>query len=144
MVDKDYFPQDILEDAISENQKARAERRAPLIEKKQQSQSKEKKQVKEDNKKKRKKFLFITFAALLIIVAVFGNKVYTIYRLSQEKAAAEKKLAEINYDIGKLQEELTRIKNPEYIEHQARNQLRMIYPGEVLYIILDNQKNESK
>lgn len=141
MVDKEYFTQDILEDAISENQKARAQRRAPLIEKKQRAQSKEKQQAKEENRNKRKKFLFIVLAALLVIAAVFGNKLYRIYKLSKEKAQAQEKLAEINYNIGKLEEELTRIKNPEYIEHQARNQLRMIYPGEILYIILENQKN---
>lgn len=139
MTDKDYFSQDILEDAISERQKARAEKRAPLITKKQQAESEEKKQAKEENRKKRKKFLFVVIAALLIIVTAFGNKVYRIYQLSKEKEAAEAKLASINYNIGKLEEELTRIKNPEYIEHQARNQLRMIYPGEILYIILENQ-----
>lgn len=138
-MDKDYFPQDILEDAISEKQKARAEKRAPLKSKREKEKSEEKRQAREENRKKRRKFLIIALAALIAVVAVFGGKIYKIYELSKEKESAENKLAEIDYNIGKLEEELKRIKNPEYIEHQARNQLRMIYPGEILYIILDNQ-----
>jgi len=35
----------------------------------------------------------------------------------------------------KLIRELENVNNPEYIEQQARSQLRLVMPGEVLYIL---------
>lgn len=136
MDQKDYFSQDILEDALSEKQKERRQKRAELKTKKEIAA--EKKLAAEENRKKRRKFLLMAVAALVIIAAIFGNSFYQIYQLSKEKEAAEKRLLEINYTIGRLEDELSRIKSPEYIEQQARNQLRMIYPGERLYIILNS------
>ena len=138
MEQKDYFSQDILEDALTEKQKERRQKRAELKSKKEIAA--EKKQASEENRKKRRKFLLMAVAALIIIAAVFGNRVYNILMLSKEKAEAEQRLLEINYTIGRLEDELSRIKSPEYIEQQARNQLRMIYPGERLYIILEGLK----
>ena len=43
----------------------------------------------------------------------------------------------------KLIRELENVNNPEYIEQQARSQLRLVMPGEVLYILPpDNAQEE--
>ena len=43
----------------------------------------------------------------------------------------------------KLEEELNHVMDPKYIEQQARTQLRMIYPGEILYVLPDKPEDEN-
>ena len=43
-----------------------------------------------------------------------------------------------------LQNEFRNVNNRNYIEEQARIQLNMIKPGEVLYILKDDKKNNKK
>ena len=135
---KDYFSQDILDDALSEKQKERRLKRAEL--KKKKEIEAEKQQAAAENRKKRARFFALVLAGLLIVLALFGKSFVQIYNLRQEKQLAQEKLDGINRNIEKLQEELSRVTSPEYIEQQARNRLRMIYPGEVLYVILNNDK----
>lgn len=134
---KDYFSQDILDDALSEKQKERREKRAEL--KKKKEIEAEKQQAASENRKKRGKFFALVLAGLLIVMALFGRNFIQIYNLRREKAQAQEKLALINQNIEKLQDELSRVTSPEYIEQQARNRLRMIYPGEILYVILNSE-----
>lgn len=132
MSDK-YFTDDILEDAISTNQQERSERREKLREKKMRDAEKAK--VAAENRKSRRKVYLIAFLILAIIVALFGRNTYQIVQLTKEKKAQEEKLRELETSIDRLNEELTRVTSDEYIEQQAREQLKMIYPGETLYVV---------
>jgi len=139
---KDYFEQDILDDALSERQKERKQARAPKLKKKELEA--EKAEASEQNKKKRRKFFFIVVIVLAIIVALFGKSFWQIYELKKEKAEAEAKLDGINDDIGRLEEELKRVSDPEYIMQEARNRLRMILPGEKLYVVRKSEDSNGK
>jgi len=130
-----YFREDILTDAISTNQKERDERREKLRIKKKHEEAKRK--VAEANKKSRRKVFAIAFGILIVIGVLFGRNVYQIVQLTKEKQAQEQKLEELEDDINRLNEELTRVTSDEYIEQQAREQLRMIYPGETLYVVTE-------
>ena len=137
MSTKDYFKQDILEDAISENQKGRKAKRE-IQKAKQQAKVERKQAVRERLKMPRKVFL-IVLGVLVIVLALFSSRILEISRLTKEKAEAQAKLDAINSKIAQLEDELSRVQSPEYIEQQARNQLRMIYPGEILYVVLDKK-----
>lgn len=133
-----YFDQDILDDALTENQKRRKKVREPLHEKKRLKEEKAK--VAEENRSRRRKFLGMVIVVILIIAALVGKNLVQIIELSHEKKLAEERLAELEDQIGRLNEELMRVSSDEYIEQQARQQLRMIYPGEVLYVVLDGKQ----
>lgn len=134
MSDK-IFDDDILDERVSSHQLERSERRAKLREKKFKSEAKAK--VAEENKQSRKKFLLIAAIVLLVLVALFGKNTYQIIQLSNEKKAQEEKLEKLEESIERLNEELERVTSDEYIEQQAREQLKMIYPGETLYVITE-------
>ena len=86
--------------------------------------------------KKRRKIMFIAIAVLLVAGFVFGRAVYRISELKKEKAQAEAKLEALQEKLDQLEDELTRVTSDEYIEQQARTHLRMIYPGETVYIVV--------
>jgi len=130
-----YFKDDILDDAISTHQQERQEKRAKLREKKVREEEKAK--VSAANRKSRRKFIFIAVAVCIFLAGLFGRNTYQIIQLSKEKKAQEQKLLELEESINRLNEELTRVTSDEYIEQQAREQLRMIYPGETLYVVTE-------
>ena len=134
MSDK-LFDDDILDERVSSHQLERSERRAKLREKKLKSEEKAK--VAEENKKSRRKVLLIAVLVLIVLAALFGRNTYQIIQLSNEKKIQEQKLEELEESINRLNEELQRVTSDEYIEQQAREQLKMIYPGETLYVITE-------
>lgn len=134
---KDYFGDDILRDAISTQQQERNEKRQKLREKR--LRDAEKAKVAAENRRTRGKVLLVIAVVGAVLVLMFGRSVYQITQLQKEKDAQAAKLAELQYNIDRLNEELTRVTSDEYIEQQARKQLRMIYPGELLYIVNPKQ-----
>ena len=130
---KDYFGDDILRDAISTQQQERNEKRQKLREKR--LRDAEKAKVAAENRRTRGKVFLAMIVVGVVLVFMFGRSVYQIAQLQKEKEAQAAKLAELQYNIDRLNEELTRVTSDEYIEQQARKQLRMIYPGELLYIV---------
>ncbi len=131
---QDLFKEDILENAITQKQLERKERRESLRIKKEEQ---EKKQAEAAAKaKKRRKIMLIAIAVLLVAGFVFGRAVYRISELKKEKAQAEAKLEALQEKLDQLEDELTRVTSDEYIEQQARTHLRMIYPGETVYIVV--------
>ena len=72
---------------------------------------------------------------LLFVIVVIAFSTFNIVSLRAQK----KELQEINKDLlskkQKLTEELNNTNSPEYIEQQARIQLKLIKPGELLYIL---------
>ena len=63
--------------------------------------------------------------------------VLQIRDLSRAKNDALKQLSDLQQKIEELETTLENVSSPEYIESQARSQLHMIYPNEVLYIVED-------
>ena len=136
----DYFKEDILENAISTRQRERRERREDLRVKKEQ-QIKRSEQAAARAKQRRR--LFLVLLVVLIGAGVLvGSSLVRIIALKKEKAAAEAKLDELRQKIELLESELTRVTSDEYIEQQARTHLKMIYPGETLYIVVPPEGEE--
>ena len=133
-MDQDYFKEDILENAITQKQLERKERRESLRVKKEEQEKKA--AAAAEKAKKRRKLLLVVIAAVLVAGFVFGRAVYKIVELKKEKAQAEARLEELQEKLSQLEDELTRVTSDEYIEQQARTHLRMIYPGETVYIVV--------
>ena len=75
---------------------------------------------------------------MVVVVAagfLVGRSIVDIIRLRREKAEAEARLEALKVRIELLESELQRVTSDEYIEQQARSQVRMIFPGETLYIV---------
>ena len=131
---RDYFKEDILENAISTRQRERKERREAQRAKKEHQEQKN--AAAALRAKRRRRIILVALAAVLIAGALVVKSVVQIYRLRKEKAEAEARLAELKVKIELLESELTRVTSDEYIEQQARSQLKMIFPGETLYIVV--------
>jgi cell division protein FtsL len=130
----DYFKEDILENAISTRQRERSERREDLRARKEQ-QMKRAEQAAARAKQRRR--LFLVLLAVLVVAGVLvGSSLVRIIALQKEKAEAQARLDELKQRIELLESELTRVTSDEYIEQQARTHLKMIYPGETLYIVV--------
>ena len=133
-MERDYFKEDILENAISQRQKERKERRE--LQRHKKIQQDQKAQIAAQKAKVRRRWFFIALIALLIAVIFVGRSLFRIFELRREKAEAEARLAEIQEKIERMESELTRITSDDYIEQQARSHLKMIFPGETLYIVV--------
>lgn len=85
--------------------------------------------------KMRNKKFFVYLGAIMIGIIVVAFYAYNVIavELYQNQIEAENK-ALISQKL-KLEEELKNVSNPKYIEQQARTQLRMIFPGEILYVL---------
>ena len=81
---------------------------------------------------------FISVCAVLIMIVIgtgikFLNQGLTMMRLERQKVELEEKIAEEKKD-------LLDSKTPEFIEKQAREQLKMVKPNERVYIDLERKQ----
>lgn len=107
--------------------------------------SKKKKSDKKVKKKKSTDHLLLIIGAVLIgvllyIATFYFNQGMTLNRLQKQKKQLEMEMEEKDREIGRLKEELENSKTPEYIERQAREQLKMVMPGERVYIDLERKQ----
>ena len=128
----------ILADKTTEEQKLRREKRREELEKKRENQKKAA-EAAARRSKALKKYVFISFVIFAVVLALFGKLVLQIRELNETKKEAQQKLDALQQKIEELEATLENVSSPEYIESQARSQLHMIYPNEVLYIVEDGQ-----
>ena len=133
-----YTYEDILNnDKPSEGQLARKEKREAMRSRKSKAEAAAK--IKDPklrkNAKSRRKALLICLAVLLVAVAFLGKTGLSVIRLTAQKKAAQAELDAVKDRRDQLEEELDQLGSDEYIEDQARSQLHMLRPGEILYII---------
>ena len=127
------FTYDLLErESQSEEQKERRAIRRKTLE--------EKAKIKDDPaKEKRARVRKRTMLVLFLIVALFGTfTVRSVQRMvspTRERAMVQAQLEELEKRRSELENELLMVNSDEYVEQQARSQLHMIKPGEVLYIV---------
>jgi len=125
---------------------AREERRRSRTE----IQSKKKKPANIENPKKKRKKKRLWRRTLIymgincIIVLFAGLSVYKIIDLKLEENRLEGQKQELIKEQKKLKEELKNVNDPEYIEQQARKQLKLIMPGETLYVLPDEKDPENE
>ena len=75
---------------------------------------------------------------ILIVGIIFALSVKNIVDLRIEQKNLKKENVELKAEKKKLEAELKNVNDKNYIEEQARTQLNMIKPGEILYITGDD------
>lgn len=73
----------------------------------------------------------------LIVLSVAGFSVFRIIDLKMEEHQLLAQQEALIQEREKLKEQLANVNNPEFIEEEARKQLKLIMPGETLYILKD-------
>ena len=86
---------------------------------------------------KRKTVTLIIFLIVFALLATMCGK--DIVRLKAQNIALKKQQAELEKKRDELKEELENVDDPEYIRDQARKQLRLLNPGEILFTFDDGE-----
>ena len=80
-------------------------------------------------------YLFITALVVIgILIVIVGISVTRIILLKHDLHEAQKQQEEYTEEKQQLEEDMQEINDLQYLEEQARDQMRLIKPGEMLYI----------
>ena len=84
--------------------------------------------------------LRVTFLCLglLMVGFVFDGSLWQMYDLRQSQGVLAGKIKEENDKIGKLQQQLGQLKNPAYIEKQARDRLEFMEKDDLLFVFSED------
>jgi len=133
-----YTDRYMLHSEISERQKEQLLR----IEKMKQERLKKEERQRQKRKRHKRSIIFVaSFCSICLGIVVFVNA-QSRRVLIEEKAAVEKQLDSLKYKTESLREELSMVESDEYVEQQARSELRMVYPGEMIYVLQENDDDE--
>lgn len=89
--------------------------------------------------RRRMVYFFISFFILIII----GISIFNIVSLKLAEARVMEEQQELLNKKAMLESIYIQVNSPEYIEQQARHQLRMIKPEEILYVLPDEDEKEN-
>lgn len=90
--------------------------------------------------RKRRAIMLAVFLVIFTLLATMCGK--DIVRLKSENIALKKQQAELEKQRDALKEELKNVNDPQYIRDQARKQLRLLNPGEILFTFEDEEAPE--
>ena len=90
--------------------------------------------------RRRKTITLLVFLVAFAILATMCGK--DIVRLKAENIALKKQQVALEKQRDELKEELANVDDPEYIREQARKQLNLLNPGELLVLFDDEQGAE--
>lgn len=85
----------------------------------------------------------IYVGAFCLIVILISLTTYNLISLRAAEKAEMARQEALLEEKARLEEELKQVNSEEYIEEQARTQLRMIKPGERIYILPKDAKEET-
>lgn len=94
-------------------------------------------------KKKRvriNKVRIVVTVIVLVLIAVVGVSVKNVFDLRAEQKALRETNKQLASEKASIKEELKNVNDYDYIEEQARIQLKLIRPGEILYVLDDEGK----
>lgn len=80
---------------------------------------------------------------VVVLIVAMGFSIKNVIDLRTEQAQLKSTNASLKERKAQLETELKNVNNKNYIEEQARIQLKLIKPGEVLYIV-DDSKDKNK
>ena len=100
--------------------------------------SAEKTRVKAGRRKKHITYAVIIFA----IIAAIGLSAINIISLKAEYKEAEQQHQQLLEQKAEMEQQLKDSKKDKYIEDEARQQLRMVKPGETVFIVPNQQNTE--
>lgn len=89
-------------------------------------------------KKARRRMVFSLL--FLTIIVIIGVSVFNIVLLKLNEARIEKEQFALLEQKARLEYEFSQIDSLDYIEQEARQQLKMIKPGEILYVLPKTNK----
>jgi cell division protein DivIC len=124
--------------------KAREERRKKRAEaslKRPKKVDREKGEPSKRRMAKRNRKRWVYGLIILVITFLIGMAFFRLISLKIEESRAESDLAALQKEKQELEEELSHVYSKEYIEQQARAELRMIFPGEILYVLKDGEEH---
>ncbi len=102
----------------------------------------------EEQKKRQKKRIKVNYGRVIIIVIVicllvyFGVYAVKIMKLDKERDAVNAQNEKLAQNKARLELTLENINTPDYIEEQARKELKLIKPNELLFIFPDSTETD--
>jgi len=124
---------------IEEAREARRKKRRIIAEEKEKKENKEKKKVSQRRSLRNARRRFLCAAIFIGITVLAGILIFDLLSvMAQEKEVLAEKEA-LTEEKERLENELLQVTTDEYIEQQARDELRMIKQGETLYIVPDSE-----
>ena len=98
--------------------------------------------TKKEKKKKKRVWntrRLVTSGLIALFIVIAGISAFRLIKLNIERNNLVQKQAELNLIKEELTAELEHIDSAEYIEQQARKELKMIKSGEILFLVSDEQ-----
>ena len=92
-------------------------------------------------RRKRMSTLMVFILAFAVFATMCGRD---IVRLKAENIELKRQQAELEKERDALKEELKTVNDPEYIREQARKQLKLLNPGEILFTFEEDQEQEEE
>ncbi len=96
---------------------------------------------KETARKKRKKWVIIILCALLFFGFLYGRN---IIKLKAQNAALRKQQEELIAERNENKKKLKNINSKEFIKEEARRQLRLLNPGEIMFLFKEAEDKGDK
>ncbi|MDO5491955.1 MAG: septum formation initiator family protein [Bacillota bacterium] len=91
-------------------------------------------------RQKRRRAIIVAAAAVLAVA--IGVSFGQILMLRHDLHTAQKQQEEYRQEKEQLEKDMAELNDLDYLEEQARDQMRLIKPGETLYIFPEEMKNE--
>ena len=85
--------------------------------------------------------IFVVVVVLFVVVTMSINNVFD---LTLEQHELKKQNEDLKEQKAALEKEFENINDKNYIEEQAREQLNMVKPGEIVYIIEEEDQGKDK
>ena len=85
--------------------------------------------------KPQKKWTMAALGLAMVYLVSSGNRgLWNLYRLYEEKQGLTAQVAQLKLEISRYQSEYQTLeKNPSFLEKQAREELNLVKPGEMVY-----------
>lgn len=93
-------------------------------------------------KQQRQRRRLIYICVIVFLLAVTAWMARSVVELKHEQNELKAKQQALEEKKAELQKEKKKMQSSEYIEEQARQQLKMIKPGEILYVLPNDGNDE--
>ena len=92
--------------------------------------------------RRRRRTVYIVVIVLLLAITAWMAR--SVVELKMEQKELEAKQQQLEQRKEELKEKKKKINDKDYIEEQARQQLKMIKPGEILYVVPDESGTDTE